>query len=288
MGAGQFDRQAFLHPEGGPPGRNPLALIGPLLLAAVVIVGGLAVYKFVIADSPGEVAPSNSTELTQVQHKLDAMEKRLDQLERRRKMEAPVNEVKEQSTAAKDQPAALPVPTKVIYRMLPAPGSRQPSSATVQPGRDPQNASQKRAISTLQGDVSASREEWEAAANRLGTVVGELGAQRTDIDTSKQTLNQLLDRFQRQDYSFTLQRREGRMRVGPLALALQNADSKSGRYTMRILVNDKWIEFKDRALHEAVEFYPSGSTIPIELVVSRMTRDQVVGRLAVPQDLGNH
>jgi hypothetical protein len=292
MGAGQFDRQVFLHPEGGPPTRSPLAMVGPLLLAAVVIVGGLAVYKFVIADSTTEVASSNSTnsaELTQVQRQLDAIEKRLDQLEKKHKAaaEIPAAEVKPNITP-KDHPAPPAAPPKVVYRVIPPPSSQTLSSAALQPSRDPQLASQKKDISVLQRDVSASREEWEAAANRLGGVVGELGSQRTDIDSSKETLNQLLDRFQRQDYTFTLQRREGHMRVGPLALSLQSADSKSGRYTMRILVSDRWIEFKDRALHEAVEFYPSGSTVPIELVVSRMTRDQVVGRLAVPQDLGNH
>jgi hypothetical protein len=149
-----------------------------------------------------------------------------------------------------------------------------------------QTGYQKKEINALQRDVTAGREEWEATTNRLGSVVGELGAQRSELDNNKATLNQLLDRLQRQDYTFTLQRRSGRLRVGPLALWLQNSDSRTGRYTMRVMVNDKWVEFKDRALHEAVDFYPSGTTVPIELVVSQVNRDQVAGKIAVPQYLG--
>jgi len=289
MGASQFDRQAFLQPKEVPP-RNPLSMVGPLLLAAVVIVGGLAIYKFVIADSASEGNSSNNEDLAEVQQKLNGIEQRLDQLEKKRKAaaaEIPAAEPKEQNNAAKDHASpAPPLAPRVVYRVSPPPSALQNTSASTT--RDSQYAGQKKEINSLQRDVTASREEWEAATNRLGSVVGELGSQRSDLDSSKATLNQLADRFQRQDYSFTLERKSGRLRVGPLALWLQNANSRSGRYTMRILVNDKWIEFKDRALHEAVEFYPSGSTVPIELVVSRMTRDQVGGKLAVPQDLGNH
>src|SRR6266536_2497403 len=289
MGASQFDRQAFLQPKEVPP-RNPLSMVGPLLLAAVAIVGGLAIYKFVIADSASEGSSSNNADLAEIQQKLNGIEQRLDQLEKKRKAAAaenPAAEPKEQNNAAKDHASpAPPLAPRVVYRVSPPPSALQNTSASAT--RDSQYAGQKKEINSLQRDVTASREEWEAATNRLGSVVGELGSQRSDLDSSKATLNQLADRFQRQDYSFTLERKSGRLRVGPLALWLQNANSRSGRYTMQILVNDKWIEFKDRALHEAVEFYPSGSTVPIELVVSRMTRDQVGGKLAVPQDLGNH
>jgi hypothetical protein len=287
MGAAQFDRQIFLQPKEGPP-RNPLSMIGPILLAAVVIVGGFAVYKFVIADNATEASAGNDPELIQLERKLNTIEQRLDQLEKRRKaapVEAPTVQTKEQNTAQKDRRPQVPAPTRVVYKVSPPPSALQ-NSSTAAPPQDVQVASQKKEIHSLQRDVTASREEWEAATNRLGGVVGELGSQRTELDVSKQTLNLLVDRFHRQDYSFTLERRSGRMRVGPLGLWLQNADARSGRYTMRILVNDKWIEFKDRALHEAVEFYPAGSTVPIELVISRMTRSEVIGRLAVPQDLG--
>jgi hypothetical protein len=291
MGASQFDRQAFLQPKEAPP-RNPLSMVGPLLLAAVVIVGGLAIYKFVIADSASEGSSSNNAEVAEVQQRLSGIEQRLDQIEKKRKTaatETPAAEPKEQNNAAKDHASpAPPLAPRVVYRVSPPPSALQNSAITAAALHDSQLAGQKKEINSLARDVTASREEWEAATNRLGSVVGELGSQRSDLDSSRATLNQLADRFQRQEYTFTLARKSGRLRVGPLAVWLQNADTRSGRYTMRILVNDKWIEFKDRALHEAVEFYPSGSTVPIELVVSRMTRDQVGGKLAVPQDLGNH
>jgi hypothetical protein len=287
MGAAQFDRQSFLGPREAPP-RHPAAVIGPLLLAAIVVVGGLAIYKFVIADGGPEMTSASSTEITQLQQRLNTLEKRLDQLERRRRLAPePPPETKPQDTTQK-QPSRAAPPPRIVYRFSPQPaGALQTYLPAPSATHDPQLATQKKQIDSLQNDVSANREEWQATTDRLGTVVGELGSQRSDIESNKATLNQLLDRFQRHNYSFTLQRRSARLRVGPLALWLQNADTRTGRYTMRVLVNDRWVEFKDRALHEAVDFYPSGSTVPIELVVSRLAGDQAIGNIAVPQQLGN-
>jgi hypothetical protein len=285
MGTGQFDRQVFLQSKEDPP-RIPISMLAPLVLAGVVVLGGVLFYKFAIAETTSEVSSPRNAELTRIEEKLGTIEQRLDQLEKRRKAttsETAGAEAKEQKNNSAP-PAPAPAP-RTVYRIFP-PRSVQNSSVAAASTPDPQVGYQKKEISALEREVTAGREEWEATTNRLGSVVGELGAQRSELDTNKATLNQLVDRLQRQDYRFTLQRRSGRLLVGPLALWLQNSDSRTGRYTMRVMVNDKWVEFKDRALHEAVDFYPSGSTVPIELVVSQMNRDQVAGKIAVPQYLG--
>jgi hypothetical protein len=292
MGTAQFDRQAFLQNKENPP-RIPLSVIAPLMLAILVVLGGLLFYKFVILDGGSDASSTRTAELTQIQEKLTRIEQRLDQLEKRRRAlssEASASSTKEQKTATPAAPATAPA-TRTIYRIFPARSVQNSALAAAIPPSvtnvtDAQGNYQKKEITALQRDVSAGRDEWEATTNRLGNVVGELGAQRNELESNKATLNQLLDRFQREDYTFTLQRRSGRLRVGPLALWLQNSDSRTGRYTMRVMLNDTWIEFKDRAVHEAVDFYPSGSTVPIELVVSQINRDVVAGKIAIPQHLG--
>jgi hypothetical protein len=289
MGAAQFDRQSFLQNKPDPP-RVPISMIAPLVLAGVVVLGGLLFYKFAIADGSVGAGSTRDAELTRIEEKLGTIERRLDQIEKRRK--APTSETTATETKAQKNDSTPPAPApapRTVYRIFPARSVQNSPIAAAAPSPGPSEVQvgyQKKEINALQRDVTASREEWEATTNRLGSVVGELGAQRSEIDDNKATLNQLLDRFQRQDYTFTLQRRSGRLRVGPLALWLQSSDNRTGRYTMRVMVNDKWVEFKDRALHEAVDFYPSGSTVPIELVVSQVNRDRVAGKIAVPQYLG--
>ena len=222
MGAAQFDRQVFLQNKENPP-RVPISVLAPLVLAVVVVAGGLLFYKFVIADTAGDAVSSRNAELTQIEEKLSRIEQRLDQIEKRRRALS-----SEPAAVAKEQKADLPVPAalpppRTVYRIFPAravqntPAAPVPVPAT----NDVQSVYQKREINALQRDVTAGREEWEAATNRLGNVVGELGAQRTELESNKATLNQLLDRFQRHDYTFTLQRRAGRLRVGPLTLWLE-------------------------------------------------------------------
>jgi hypothetical protein len=241
----------------------------------------------VIADAGTDVSSTSASEVTQLQQKLNTTEQRLNQLEKKRSAEVretPAVGMKEQPPSAMINPPSAPRPPRIVYRFSPSPaGSVKPDSAPTASMHELQLPSQANGIKALQRNFTASREEWEATTDRLGSVVGELGNQRSEIDNNEESLKQVLGRFQRRDYTFTAQKGSGRQHVGPVILWLRRADPGSGRYTMRLQVNDKWVEFKDRALHEAVEFYPSNSAVPIEMLVSRIGRNQVTGRLAVPQ-----
>jgi hypothetical protein len=57
------------------------------------------------------------------------------------------------------------------------------------------------------------------------------------------------------------------------------------RYTLRLIVDDKSVELKDRALNEVIQFYTTHSQFPVELVVSQIQKGDVKGMLAVPNDL---
>jgi hypothetical protein len=83
---------------------------------------------------------------------------------------------------------------------------------------------------------------------------------------------------------FALQKKLGWMHVGPVALWLRNSDPGSGRYTLRLQINDSRVELKDRVVHEALEFYTPGSAVPIELIVNSIGKNQASGNIAVPQD----
>ena len=60
---------------------------------------------------------------------------------------------------------------------------------------------------------------------------------------------------------------------------------KNQHYNIRLIVDDKSVELKDRALNEVVQFYTSQSKYPLKLIVSQINKGEVSGTLAVPHDL---
>jgi hypothetical protein len=279
MGAAQFDREAFVASKESP---SPGPFSVPVAVVAAIIIfmfAGFVLYEFGFAKRRASGGAGQALELNQLKEKLSALDHRLDQMEKKHKS-VPAATLAARPEQEPDKSAELPrsrTLTRTVYRIAPPSASLLRSSAAGLPQAGAQLALEDKHISSLRSEVAASREEWEATADRLGTVVGELGSQRDEIDS----LNQSIDRSQRQDYAFLLEKKSGPQHVGPLTLWLESTDTRTGHYTMRVLVNDKWIEFKNRALHEAVEFYTDGQAHPVELVVSGISRGQVMGNVGV-------
>ena len=62
------------------------------------------------------------------------------------------------------------------------------------------------ALNSERADTAASRQQWEATADRLGNVVGELDSQRGAIERDQARLDELAGRFARNSQSFTLEK----------------------------------------------------------------------------------
>jgi len=95
-------------------------------------------------------------------------------------------------------------------------------------------------------------------------------------------VNQLVLQTRREALAFELQRGNNRMPVGPVTLQLKSVDQKNQRYSVCVYVQDRCIELKDRVLNEVVGFVVSKNTEPLELVATKILRDQIVGYLQVP------
>jgi len=286
VGGFQFDRHDYAQPRPvEAPATPSLSLARPLLVLAVVIIalGGFVVYRLLTSGGVGDPR-GNNADLAQIEQRLDAIEHRLDQAERRRKLPTP----DPVTTAAKEEPAnphPSPPPVRTIYRISPPPEPRRVTTSPSNSSPDGSQVGQKqqKELDSLRGDVVSTRQEWEATTNRLGDVVGELASQREEITRHRESLDQLAAHFQHNSAPFTLQKGATAQRVGPVSLRLQSTDTKNQRYTMRLVANDKVIELKERALDEAIQFYGSGGKVLLELVVSEIGKETVTGRLALPQ-----
>ena len=137
MGAAQFDRQSFLQNKPDPP-RVPISMIAPLVLAGVVVLGGLLFYKFAIADGGIGAGSTRDAELTRIEEKLGTIERRLDQIEKRRK--APTSETTATETKGQKIDSAPPAPApapRTVYRIFPARSVQNSPIAAAAPSPSP-------------------------------------------------------------------------------------------------------------------------------------------------------
>jgi len=276
-----INRQAFVRRhEQSPRQPNPLA---PLF---IVIVGlgllGLAGYMYVQANGMPDFG-SPQSDLSQVVQRLEEIEKRLGDLEKRRSS-APAKPPQETASAAESASGTAPAPASAPQSSAPKPAAVAASAAmpAANDKGDKEVAELRDKVRSLHGDVAQVREAWGASADQLGDVAGVLNKQQSEIESNRQRLMSLSDRFERTPIAFDL-RKDSRQRVGPIWLSLRKTHEKTQRYTLRAFIEDKSIELKDRALLEPVELYLSEGGTPLELVVTDIQGEHISGILRVPK-----
>jgi hypothetical protein len=312
MGGPVFDRQVFVKRQQAPKPSSRSPVPGGLVLLLVAALSAFATYRYVKA---GGKEPSNTADkarIAQLQTQLKAMQDHVQELEKRRHA-APARQAPQESKPSDAKPApavntprAKPAPrpdSPLASESKPAakPAAKDPghldtagaasapplraSSSTPKPPAPASQAVSTKELSSLRGNLAANHEEWQATTDRLGNVVGELDSQRSEIQQTQNGVNYLLERAQRSDVAFTIQKGSGLQHVGPIAMELESTSVKGQHYSIRMMVDDKSVVLKDRALNEIVQFYTSRSKYPLRLIVSQIGRREVSGTLAVPTGL---
>ncbi len=134
-------------------------------------------------------------------------------------------------------------------------------------------------------DIETTRKDLEATKTKLERAIGDLGVQSGLIARSREDLEELKRRGERNIYEFDLRRAKKSQRVGPVQLTLQKVDTKRLRYTMTVYADDKSIEKKDKTVNEPVQFYVKGARAPYEVVVFEVSKDRAVGYLSTPKEM---
>ncbi|MEO8099554.1 MAG: hypothetical protein ABI811_17785 [Acidobacteriota bacterium] len=81
---------------------------------------------------------------------------------------------------------------------------------------------------------------------------------------------------------FTLFKRPEPTKVGDISLVLKGTDTSKQRYNIEITVDGHKIEKKDQDIRIPIFLYIGADTLPHEIVVTKVTQDQIVGRLLSP------
>jgi hypothetical protein len=267
-----FDRQVFV-PPAEQAVKQPSRIIGVVILAIAIAGIGFVGYKL-LSDTSLNGISAEANSLQQIQQQLADMKERVDQLEKRHRSAAPESAV----ATPKSSPATSGATTHS------RPAYQISAASSLSPQRNPNPATQPPATRPPAPANDAERESWQATTDRLGDVVGAVGSQEQEITQTRDELNQLLSQTRRTALQFELTRGTGRQSVGPVELLLKGSDPRSQRYTVCVYVSNKCIELKDRVLDEVVVFVLARGTPPLELVATKISRDEIVGYLEVPAD----
>ncbi len=279
MASVDFNREVFAkNPEQSP--RQALHGVGFLILVPVLALLAFLGYK-IISESRLRGGDSKAQGLEQIQQQLADIDTRLQQLEKRHK--APAAELvpahpKNEATSA----SSAPPPARPSYRISSASVLKpQGNSGSVSsPSAQPAPAHAANAPSKDNG--AANHEAWKATSNRLADVVQAVGEQQGELSQTRDVVNQLLAQTRRTALSFELSRGAARMPVGPVSLLLKRVDPRTQRYTVCVYLDNKCIELKDRAVNEVVVFVLSKNSAPLELIATKVTHNEIVGYLEVP------
>jgi len=138
-------------------------------------------------------------------------------------------------------------------------------------------------VGNVKTEVSTTRTELSATVADLKRAFGDMGVMSGLIATNSTELAELRKLGERDYFEFTLPKASGPQKVGDIQLALKKADVKRNKFTLDVMADDKRVEKKDRTINEPVQFYTSGARTPYEVVVNKITKDQVIGYLSVPK-----
>lgn len=128
-------------------------------------------------------------------------------------------------------------------------------------------------VGTVRTDLDTTREDLKMARSEMGTLIAR---NHDEIDQ--------LRRLGERDYvEFTIAGKNKPQKVGNVTIELKGVNQKRNQYSVAMTVEDKRYEKRNRALNEPVFFYTSGTRLPQELVINKVSKDQVSGYVSIPK-----
>ena len=137
-------------------------------------------------------------------------------------------------------------------------------------------------VGAVKTDVASTKTELAETKAKLERTIGDLGVQSGLIAKTRDDLEYLKHRGDRNYYEFSLNKSK-KQPVGTISLELKKLDAKKGKYTLNVYADDKTIEKKDKNINEPVQFYSGRDHQLFEVVVFGMDKNNVTGYLSAPK-----
>ncbi len=138
-------------------------------------------------------------------------------------------------------------------------------------------------VGGVKTDVASTKSDLAATQAKLQSTIGDLGLQSGLIANTRQDLEALKHRGDRNYYEFTLIKGAKPQPVGTISLQLKKTDDKHGKFTIAVTSDDKTIDKKDRNISEPIQFYSGRDHLLFELVVWTIDKKKATGYLSTPK-----
>jgi ribosomal protein L29 len=144
-------------------------------------------------------------------------------------------------------------------------------------------ANVKTDVGGVKTDLSSTKADLASTQAKLQSTIGDLGVQSGLIANTRQDLEVLKHKGDRNYYEFTLIKGAKPQPVATVSLQLKKTDPKRGKFTLNVTSDDKTIEKKDRNTSEPIQFYSGKDHLLFELVIWTVDKKQAVGYLSTPK-----
>lgn len=141
----------------------------------------------------------------------------------------------------------------------------------------------KTEVAGNKSDIAATRSDLEATKAKLLSAIGDLGVQSGLIARTREELEYLKHRGDRNIYEFTLKKGAHPTPVSTISLQLKKVDAKKGKFNLNVIADDRTIEKKDRTINEPLQFYTGRDRNLYEVVVMSATKNSISGYLSTPK-----
>jgi multidrug efflux pump subunit AcrA (membrane-fusion protein) len=132
-------------------------------------------------------------------------------------------------------------------------------------------------------DLETTKTDLKATEAKLESTIGDLGLQSGLIARTRDDLDQLRHRGDRNYFEFTLHRGAHPTPISTVSLALKKVDAKHNKFTLNVMADDRTIEKKDRTVAEPMQFYTGRDHMLYEIVVFTVNKNTVTGYVSTPK-----
>jgi hypothetical protein len=138
-------------------------------------------------------------------------------------------------------------------------------------------------VGGVKTDVATTKTELEATKAKLERTIGDLGMQSGLIARTREDLEVLRRRGERNYFEFALVKGASPTPLSTISLQLKKADQKKSKFTLNVLADDRTIEKKDKTMMEPLQFYTGRDRQLFEVVVFTVEKNKVTGYLSTPK-----
>ena len=138
-------------------------------------------------------------------------------------------------------------------------------------------------VGGVKTDVASTKSDLEATKAKLQSTIGDLGVQSGLIAHTRDDLEILKHRGDRNYYEFTLLKGAKPQPVSTVSLQLKKTDPKRSKFTMNVTSDDKTFEKKDKNVAEPIQFYSGRDHLLFEVVIWSVDKKKVTGYLSTPK-----